>query len=80
MSKIEYTCNCGIVGNGNTFGSDYSDHDQNCPIWLSGRIASMEKDKRLKDMDLLEVKQKMCRAQERAYHWELCFIKRMMEK
>lgn len=80
MSKLEYKCNCGIVGNGNTFGSDYSDHEQNCPIWLHGRIASLEKDKQRLEMDLLEAKQRTCKAQERAYHWEWCFIKQTMKE
>ena len=70
---MEYKCSCNC-----TFG-DYSDHDQNCPIWLIGRITSLEFKMRLLDVDLLAEKQRTCLAQERAYHWEKCFVKRELK-
>ena len=68
MSIIEYTCNCGCH-----FG-DYSDHAQNCPIWMAGRINSLEEHQHDASVTLLDVKQQLCKARERAYHWERCYI------
>lgn len=73
MSTI-YTCTCGFEGM-----VHYSDHQQNCPIWLAGRIKSLETEKREASIRLLEVKQQLCKSQDRAYHWERCFIVREAE-